>query len=111
MIQIQILNKKRGGVGEYVGRPSPLGNPFPLRDEGEREAVVARFRAHLEGRLATGDPAIRAELNRLYGQAVREGTLRLVCWCSPRRCHAEVVAEVLIRALRARGHAAMVQYK
>jgi len=45
MIQIQILNKKRGGVGEYVGRPSPLGNPFPLRDEGEREAVVARFRA------------------------------------------------------------------
>ena len=40
-MKILITNKKAGGRGVYVGRPSPLGNPFALRDEAEREQVIA----------------------------------------------------------------------
>lgn len=39
---ILISDKKRGGLGAYVGRPSPLGNPLVLKDENEREKVMRR---------------------------------------------------------------------
>lgn len=31
-MKIRITNKKAGGAGHYVGRPSPLGNPSQYRD-------------------------------------------------------------------------------
>ena len=40
-MRIRITNKKAGGAGHYVGRPSPLGNPFVLKHEGERERLFS----------------------------------------------------------------------
>jgi hypothetical protein len=42
---ITVGNKKLGARGIYVGRPSPLGNPFPLQCEAQRSAVIAVRRA------------------------------------------------------------------
>lgn len=110
MVRIRIANKKRGGQGEYVGRPSPLGNPYPLEHEGEREQVVEQFARWLERRLEAGDVAVKAELNRLYRLALERGEVTLVCWCSPRRCHAEVIGRRLKAALEGRGREAVVEY-
>lgn len=107
---IIISNKKRGGQGHYVGRPSPLGNPFVLKDENERERVIAQYAAWLEERLEAGDDRVRSELNRLYRKLVQTERLELTCWCSPRRCHAEVIAEFLAQAARERGHQVEVRY-
>lgn len=82
MIQIQISNKKHGGGGEYVGRPTPLGNPYVLHNEEERDQVIARYAAWLEDRLKQGDVRVRAELNRLYQKALNERGLELTCWFS-----------------------------
>jgi hypothetical protein len=35
----------------YVGRPSPLGNPFALGRDGSREQVIARYRRWLWAQL------------------------------------------------------------
>ena len=40
---ITVGNKKHGACGVYVGRPSPLGNPFAMQGEAERAAVIRAY--------------------------------------------------------------------
>ncbi|MGP3999717.1 DUF4326 domain-containing protein [Streptomyces sp. 8N706] len=76
----------------YVGRPmhrggrhlegSPLASPFRPGPDGTREEVVEKYRAYLLGR-----PDLLALLPELRGH-------RLGCWCVPKSCHAQVIAEL-----------------
>lgn len=108
-VRIVVGKVRRGRRGEYVGRPTPLGNPFRLEEESEREKVVGLYRKWLEGRLAEREPAVIGELERLARLAERQGELRLTCWCAPRLCHAEVVAEALRERLEAGGRTVLVE--
>ncbi len=82
----KVLNKKTHGVppsAVYVGRPSPFGNPFPMRQEADRDAVCNLFDAWLEK-----NPALIERAKReLRGKD-------LVCWCAPLRCHAETLLRI-----------------
>lgn len=88
----KVGNRRRGDRGEYVGRPSPLGNPFAMRDESQRDAVVDAYARWLEARMQENGPE-RAEIERLA--ASPDGTL--VCWCAALRCHADVISEWIER--------------
>ena len=95
------IGRTRRGLGSllpgqvYVGRPSPLGNPFALGREGSREQVIARYRRWLWAQLqAPGSPQER-ELRRLLAQA-RSGELELLGGCASLPCHAEVVRSALL---------------
>ena len=100
MVEIRVLNKRLvGDCGEYVGRPSPLGNPFKLERESDRESVIERYEVWLREKIRTRDKAVCNELNRLFKIARDSGVLELVCWCAPKRCHAEVIRCVLLEQL------------
>ena len=99
MLEIRILNKKLvGDRGEYVGRPTPLGNPFKLEREADRERVIEQYELWLREQIEVWNPDVCHELNRLYRIARASGELELTCWCAPRRCHAEVIRQVLLEA-------------
>jgi hypothetical protein len=98
--QIWIGNKTRGDRGEYVGRPSPLGNPYVIGRDGDRRAVIARYRQWLRERIAEGDLRVCGELERLARLARERGQLTLVCWCAPEACHATVIREFLLAMLQ-----------
>lgn len=88
-----ILNKNSGDQiprqALYVGRGSPLGNPYAIGQDGDRDTVIDRYRTWLQARLRERDPVVCTALLRIQpGQA-------LVCHCAPKRCHAEVIVEVL----------------
>jgi Domain of unknown function (DUF4326) len=84
---IRVVNKRTyRGKGEYVGRPSALGNPF----KGERQTVIAQFRDWLWERMQLDSPQLR-ELRRLRRIWETTGELTLICWCAPLSCHAEVI--------------------
>jgi hypothetical protein len=101
---IRVLNKRDTGTrGEYVGRPSPLGNPFKLECESDRDLVIARYEVWLRERIAARDKRVCNELNRLYDIARDTGLLELVCWCAPKRCHADVIRTVLLEVLKRNG--------
>lgn len=77
----------------YVGRPSPLGNPFPMRSEADRNLVVHQYHEWLRKQYRSCG-RVRDELERLLVIA-QAGPLELVCWCAPLACHADVIAEAL----------------
>ena len=80
----RVWNKRAGPPGDavYVGRPTRWGNPFVIGRDGDRAAVIARYRAWL-----CYQPALMAALPELRGRD-------LVCWCAPAACHADVLMEM-----------------
>ena len=95
------IGRARRGIGSllpgqvYVGRPSPLGNPYALGRDGSREQVIAQYRRWLWAQLQSPGSPQERELRRLLGLA-RSGELELLCWCAPLPCHAEVVRSALL---------------
>jgi hypothetical protein len=86
----KVLNKRNVEVGDtdnkvYVGRPTRWGNPFVVGRDGKQGECVTLHRDWLLApERASLRQAVRAELR---GKD-------LVCWCAPRRCHADVLLEI-----------------
>ena len=82
----------RSSKNVYVGRESEndalkneeckWGNPFRLQEYKSREKVVELYRAHV-----LKNEEMLAGIEDLHGKV-------LGCWCSPCRCHAEVLHEL-----------------
>ena len=90
---ITIGNRRNGDKGVYIGRPSPLGNPFAVGLDGTREQVVGMYRNWFHWN-SQNNPSAKKELDRLL-QLARNQDLCLVCWCHPLPCHAQVIKEYL----------------
>ena len=108
---ITVVNIKHfRGQFEYCGREnhsfgrsaSPLANPFKLRDEADRERVLARYRRWFYSQIEDGAPDVADELARLLNLA-KAGDLALGCYCFPKSCHCAVLREFLLDTIVFRG--------
>lgn len=91
------VHNQRDDYDVYIGRAVPeagleaskWGNPFVLEDDSdaERARVLALYRAWI-----VEQPELMASLGELRG-------LRLGCWCAPKPCHGDVLAQ-LVEAYR-----------
>jgi hypothetical protein len=99
MITIINLHKRKLQPGEvYIGRshrftqlePSPLANPFKLKDESERAKVLEQYTRWLDERLMAPESAQSIELARLV-ELARQGDLVLACWCANLPCHGDII--------------------
>lgn len=99
---IRVVNKAGGHYpnGVYVGRGSPLGNPYPMENQSdaERARVIELYKAWLIGMLKLGDARITHELNYIRDTA-RTDDVDLVCFCAPKACHADYIKELVEAAL------------
>ena len=80
----KVLNKYKDKIGPddvYIGRPSQYGNPFKIGQDGTREEVIEKYRQYVEAH-----PGLLEEIRKLKGK-------NLVCFCSPKPCHGEVLLE------------------
>ena len=66
---ITVINLHDGGVGEYIGRPSILGNPYVLGVDGTRADCVDKYEDYFLEKLEN-DPKFRKEFERLVGRTV-----------------------------------------
>lgn len=89
----------------YVGRGSPLGNPFSHKKGTKaafvvetRDTAIQHYRDWLNKRITERDPAVMRALADVYDRA-RVGNVNLVCFCAPLKCHGEVIAEVVSKHL------------
>lgn len=89
------VGKKWDPGAQYVARPSPLGNPFVMARESDRDRVCDQYAVWLHERIAANDPRVMHELRRLFRLHRDTGTLILGCYCAPKRCHADAIKAYL----------------
>jgi hypothetical protein len=85
MARVVHCRKAPKGSFVYIGRPSPLGNPFPLHDPSDgqaRQDVIERYEKWFLERIS--DTGFRDLV-----EEVRDRDLG--CWCAPRACHGDVI--------------------
>ena len=70
-----------------TGTRARFGNPFRIGPDGDRAAVIEKYRRWLWRRIWSGE-ITPAMLIALEGRD-------LVCWCAPEKCH----CDVLLRAI------------
>jgi hypothetical protein len=75
-----------------VDRKTRWGNPFVMRNEAQREAVVSRYRVWLWDQIKSGKVR-KQELAFLHGK-------QLGCWCAPRACHADILVKAAAWAVK-----------
>lgn len=103
-MSIKVMNKRDyKGAGEYIGRPSVLGNPFthlPVANTlakfsvATRDEAVDKYRDWLREQYKA-NPAVRKELLRLIAIYETTSELILICWCAPLKCHGDVLKRII----------------
>jgi hypothetical protein len=88
---VTVVNKYQSAFDVYIGRGSRWGNPYRIGPDGDRAAVIAKYKQLLwrqikEGIVTTDD------LRQLDGK-------RLGCFCKPAACHGDVIAAAVDWAL------------
>jgi len=77
-----------------VDRSSPVGNPYNMKDESERDKVCDKYDDWFYQ--AAHNQDFFNYLNTLSDEYKQYGRLNLFCWCAPKRCHAETIRNYLI---------------
>jgi uncharacterized Rmd1/YagE family protein len=117
---INVDNLKRTNNGIRCDRYSDLGNPFFMRYEEERDAVCDAFREYFYQSLSLKNEIVDLQsiakrygvvvsynwtprkteqihkaIERLENHLKLKPDLTLLCWCKPKRCHVDTIAEYL----------------
>ncbi|MEK6829388.1 MAG: DUF4326 domain-containing protein [Nanoarchaeota archaeon] len=103
---IKVIHKKHSKKYEnvfYIGRGSPLGNPYTSIQGREtlakfvvssREESIELYRTYLLECIEKKDKEVCDMLNSIYKLAV-DSDVYLSCYCSPKSCHGDVVKEII----------------
>lgn len=90
-MKTKVVHCKKEAFDVYIGRPSKWGNPFThlnlektkaVFHAKDRDEAVEKYKEWI-----LTQPALLAELKELKGKT-------LGCWCSPKRCHGDILAEL-----------------
>lgn len=96
MIVVEHLHKlkyeKKYCIDIFIGRPSILGNPFPISKDCNRIESLAKYRVYLKNQIVNRT-AVYKELRRI--QILEEKNpdklIRLLCFCKPLPCHGDIL--------------------
>ena len=78
-----------------IARPSPLGNPYPMKTEADRDTVCDQHLVYFEQKILENDPVILNELRKINKLAENKPVFKIGCFCTPRRCHGDPIAYFL----------------
>ena len=97
MIEIKNLrNEKPTEPWDFrVDRQTPLGNPFKMIIEKDRDAVCNLYIDHFNNDWMS--EAAKEYLKTLVEAYKTYGKLNLFCWCYPKRCHAETIRNYILK--------------
>ena len=92
------VGKKWDKDAIYIGRGSPLGNPFVMHTEDDRDTVCDKYEEWFNKQVQEENKEVLRELRRIYLLAKRQDVV-LGCYCSPKRCHGETIKKFLDKYL------------
>ena len=104
---IKVVNKRNHQATSedyYIGRGSPLGNPFTGTKKIEntkaefqvnsRKEAIEKYSEWLDERIKSKDVHVRNSLNEIYLMA-KAGNVNLVCYCAPKACHGDIIKRII----------------
>lgn len=92
-----------------ICRGTPLGNPYTSIQYREtkaqfvcatREESLGSFNTYILERIAQKDKKICDELNRIWKIVKNGGTVNLVCYCTPKPCHGNILKKIIESKLK-----------
>ncbi|HEY0719688.1 MAG TPA: DUF4326 domain-containing protein [Gammaproteobacteria bacterium] len=86
-IETEYQSKKSTPSYEYIGRGSYWGNPYSMYEDGDdREEVIRKYKYDFDYEKFPNKE--KSEVYKLAGK-------RLGCFCKPKACHGDVLADFL----------------
>jgi uncharacterized protein YebE (UPF0316 family) len=82
---IKVVNVRTDEYDVFIGRPSKWGNPFKIGRDGNRKEVLEKYRTYL-----INNKELMADITSLDDMV-------LGCYCKPKACHGDIIAEWLLR--------------
>ncbi|MBL4860111.1 MAG: DUF4326 domain-containing protein, partial [Acinetobacter sp.] len=70
---------------------------FTIGTHGNRDEVCDQYQVYFDEQVEKENPLFIDELNRLATIALGK-TLRLKCFCAPKRCHGDTIKNALLKA-------------
>ena len=105
-MSIKVVHKNKVHDHVYCGRGSPLGNPFHMLEEKNRDKVCDQYHNWFYSKIDKANwdtnPNPNKEtlfLRKLFLKAQR-GNLNLGCFCAPKRCHCDTIKTFLENKLK-----------
>lgn len=94
---INVVNKYafKGTSSTYIGRPSPLGNPYSIDANNTRDDVIRGYEKYLPNAYLKSEK-VRKAIDSLVERYLRGEEINLLCFCAPRRCHGDVIKKFVI---------------
>ena len=85
----------------YIGRPSPLGNPFVIGKDGDRNNVIKLYKEWLHNKVYVEEnSAVLRELHIIAERERNNKNTQLVCWCAPLACHGDVIKALVLHVIQ-----------
>ena len=78
-----VVNLNTDQYDIYIGRGSKWGNPFKIGKDGDRKAVIAKYREWI----LTQEHLLK-DLGELKNK-------KLGCFCWPKLCHGDILVELI----------------
>lgn len=107
-MEINVRNKNTYiGKGEFIGRPSPLGNPFRITKSRSRRTAISMYAEYItdaimnEGHASVHHEEIISELNHIFKILIDNQKINLICYCTPLECHGDIIKQLLLNKYHA----------
>lgn len=107
---IEVVNKFRHEPTKddlYIGRGSPLGNPFSHKAGTKADVVVdsrqdaiRNYKSYILRQIESNNVGVLQQLNLIAKRELEGKHTYLVCFCSPMSCHGDVVRELVLEELQ-----------
>ena len=85
--------------GQYIGRGTPLGNPFKVEKGRTRRQALEQFRKWALHALTEPAHPFTVAARELKTKHDAGEDVRLVCSCKPDACHGDIIVELIEEGL------------
>ena len=104
-MSVKIINLRTGQPYDFrCDRESPVGNPFTVYKESERDKVCEQYESlfdqiMLDDTLDDNTASkFRAYIQEIVDFHNQHGHVTLACWCAPKRCHCETIKQWILNS-------------
>lgn len=98
------VNSEPDGINRiYIGRGSPLGNPFKIGAQASHDAsvimtrddVMLAYEQWLWSQIRARNPVVIQALDDIAFKHLDGHDVKLVCFCKPAKCHGDLIKHVI----------------